>query len=78
MKIKIVITATITMIAIVASIGFNMSISRQATTFSTKNIEALASGEEEGTVQKFPKIGRPVGSGMWEYYCANQNTPGCK
>ncbi|WP_455508946.1 NVEALA domain-containing protein [Butyricimonas paravirosa] len=77
MKNKIVITATITMIAIVASIGFNMSISKQTTTFSTKNIEALASGEGEGTVKKFPRMGRPIGSGMWQYYCANQTTSGC-
>ena len=77
MKNKIVITTTITMIAIVASIGFNISISKQKTKVSIKNIEALASGEGNSTVKKFPKMGRPIGSGMWQYYCANQSTSGC-
>ena len=67
MKKKLLIAATILTLA---------NIGKKTTAISLKNIEAVALGEGS-TTKKYPLKGRPIGSGMWQYYCADEKDYGC-
>ena len=49
MKKKLIITATILTLAIIASLEINFSIGKKDATISMKNVEALARGEGSGS-----------------------------
>ena len=76
MKKKLLIAATILTLAIIASLEINLNIGKKTTAISLKNIEAVALGEGS-TTKKYPLKGRPIGSGMWQYYCADEKDYGC-